>query len=279
MRAVVVVMVLLTAAPSVAFLCTRTDQGASLAWHERTVELRAHDSDTQDVIYADVLDAVTYGGEQWSAEGCSDFAFEPGPATREKRVGFDWRAGSESPENQNIIIFREGGEREPLDQWLHASTALAITTVTFLRSTGRIVDADVEVNDVGFTFTNCEAPDCEAVHDLKNTLTHELGHVLGLDHPPPFDPDAESATMFASAPAGDMQKRTLADDDVEGLCTLYPAGGPAGDCGDTTLPEPPRVRVREVGCAAAEGAAGPVALLLLGLVAGRRGRRADLSGR
>jgi hypothetical protein len=252
MRLVVIALALLVASPAAAFWCTRTDQGASLGWGGRQVPLRVHSGSGVDLGATDLADAVAFAAEQWSQEACSDFTFLLGPATSERRVGFDWREGSESPTNQNLVVFRRG-EGEPLDEWLHARTALAITTVTFLRSTARIVDADVEVNDGGFTFTNCEPPACQPIHDLKNTLTHELGHVLGLDHPPSFQPGAEEATMFASSSVGDLQKRELADDDIEGLCTLYPAGEPLGDCGDVTQPAPPRVLVRAVGCAATEG--------------------------
>ena len=36
--------------------------------------------------------------------------------------------------------------------------------------------------------------------------------------------------MFASAPLGESLKRTLADDDVAGLCTVYPLKTPLPEC-------------------------------------------------
>ena len=51
---------------------------------------------------------------------------------------------------------------------------------------GRILDADVEMNNFNFAFTvDGTAPATAAgrpVADVQNTLTHELGHLLGLDH-------------------------------------------------------------------------------------------------
>ncbi|BDG07001.1 matrixin family metalloprotease [Anaeromyxobacter paludicola] len=54
--------------------------------------------------------------------------------------------------------------------------------------------------------------------DVQNTVTHELGHVLGLDHPP-----LAGATMSATATPGETSKRVLAASDVAGICTAYPA--------------------------------------------------------
>lgn len=56
--------------------------------------------------------------------------------------------------------------------------------------------------------------------DVQNTVTHELGHVLGLAHPNPYT----GATMSATAPPGETSKRVLTPSDVNGICTIYPVG-------------------------------------------------------
>ncbi len=56
--------------------------------------------------------------------------------------------------------------------------------------------------------------------DVRNTVTHELGHVLGLAHPNPYT----GATMSATAPPGETSKRVLTPSDVNGICTVYPVG-------------------------------------------------------
>ncbi len=263
------VAVSLCAAPASAYLCTQTDQGASLFWQQRDIVIHASEFPPAEVSLEDVSEAAAFGCAQWSDVECSDLTLSVGSSTSDRRVGFDWRAGSDSPENVNLLVFRRGADGDPQDDWLHAGSALAITTVTFLRSTGRIVDADIEVNDAGFDFTACDPPACTPQQDLRNTLTHELGHVLGLDHPPSFQPGAESATMYASAPSGDLQKRDLSDDDVDGLCTLYPSDGPVGFCGTVEVSPPPSIRVRQAGCAQAPPGAPlglGLGLLLLALV-------------
>jgi MYXO-CTERM domain-containing protein len=121
-------------------------------------------------------------------------------------------------------------------------------------------------------------------------VTHETGHVLGLDHtcvpagtvPRPTDnlgnpvpdcstasPDVVATTMFPSAQPGDTQKRDLAPDDQQAVCEIYPA---ASD---------PKVCMPDVAggctCVAAghPGAPGPgaIALGLAGLTLLRARRR------
>jgi hypothetical protein len=146
-----------------------------------------------------------------------------------------------------VVLRLDEADATGVDAWLHPAGALALTTVTFVRSDGRILDADIEINDGGFEFTTCDPNDCVVVHDVANMLTHELGHVVGLDHPPSNQMGAREATMFASAPAGEIQKRDLAEDDINGLCTLYPAGADTVECAGGQRRDPPDLTLEEVG--------------------------------
>jgi hypothetical protein len=222
--------------------------------------------------------AVDWAATQWSDEGaqCSDFSIQRGSITDNPWIGFDWREGAA---NENLIIFRTGQGDPTYDDWIHPVSAIAITTVTFVRSDGTILDADIELNDRDYVFSDCDPtdPNCELNHDLRNTLTHEFGHVLGLDHPPTSQPGARDATMHAAAPAGDVGKRDLSSDDVDGLCYLYPAGDDPGECFDVVRKTPPDVRITQEGCA--QGPRAPMAAFWLALVLLRYGRRkAPISG-
>src|SRR5262249_48130098 len=90
----------------------------------------------------------------------------------------------------------------------------------------------------------CQAS-AHPVFDLQSALTHEMGHFIGFDH----SPDPES-TMYFKAPSCEIKKRDLTDDDVLGLCTVYPASmahvacyrfpttcKASGSCGCTSAPE------------------------------------------
>lgn len=268
---------LVASVPTRAFVCTRSfADGPSLSWQGRDVTLRPSDRVGRDVSTGALAEAVAFASAQWSAEACSDLQLNVGAVTGERRVGFDWRAGSDGEENQNIIVFRGGREVSEADAWFHPLGAIAITTVTYVRSTGRILDADIELNDSNFSFSSCEPDEsgCVVTHDLKNTLTHELGHVLGLDHPPASQVGAEEATMFASARAGDLGKRTLAPDDVAGLCTLYPAEQENGECYGVERPTPTNLRVVEAGCHAVPRSVFPV-VAVLGVAFRARRRRSS----
>jgi hypothetical protein len=89
--------------------------------------------------------------------------------------------------------------------------------------------------------------------------------VIGLDHPPSDEPGAFEATMFASASAGDTGKRTLADDDIEGTCTIYPSDDDvAGECYGVGRPAPLTLRFEQTACGASgQGAMGVLALVLI----------------
>jgi MYXO-CTERM domain-containing protein len=85
-------------------------------------------------------------------------------------------------------------------------------------------------------------------YDLRNTVTHEAGHFVGLAHPcgDPSGPSCQQSppagevpysdrTMYPTTSAGQISKRTLSVDDVAGVCAIYP---PASGCGCGTSGAP-----------------------------------------
>jgi hypothetical protein len=113
--------------------------------------------------------------------------------------------------NQNAIIFRD-------DVWPYndASNTLGLTTVTFEPDTGELYDADTEIN--GTVPLSTGDPVMDGSYDLDSIITHEMGHFLGLAH----SADA-TATMYAQYSRGSTAMRTLKQDDIDGLCSIYPA--------------------------------------------------------
>jgi hypothetical protein len=92
--------------------------------------------------------------------------------------------------------------------------------------------------------------------DLLSTLTHELGHAIGLSHSTVAD-----AVMLDDARRGQLTARTLSEDDRAAICTLYapvdaepsasrPEPGDAWDAGCVSAAETPE----GAGCAVASRA-------------------------
>jgi MYXO-CTERM domain-containing protein len=159
----------------------------------------------------DVDAAIMASVSSWetAGNGCTDLRLElggrpSGTGTNLMNIGRD---------GENRIIWRE-------DEWLGDPDALAITTIVYRTSTGQILDADIDVNGVDFTWT-VTSDEVEALNDVQNTLTHELGHLIGFAHSP--DP---STTMFGLSGPGELSKRMLSADDIDAVCTVYPFGAP-----------------------------------------------------
>jgi hypothetical protein len=179
--------------------------------------------------------------------------------------------------NANVWMFRD-------KDWPYKNQldTLALTTVLFEKSTGAILDADVEINSFSPLQTlSTSDPPADVGQDLQAIATHEAGHFLGLSHS-----TVPTATMNASYKSGDLDFRSLHKDDVDGICAIYPPDRDAPNC---TGPHPPHGFSRvcgggasadPTGCSCRVGArtafaSDAVALLMAGIaaLALRRGRR------
>jgi hypothetical protein len=212
---------------------------------------------------------------------CSDFTFVRGEDVSRPKVGYVLGG-----DNLNILTFRETACQDvvPFDDpcieaetcandyscWEHGDLTIGLTTTTFSNKNGIILDADIEMNasqpggTLGFLFTVVSSPICEGLPnpdcvatDLQNTLTHEIGHAMGLDHV--FEP---LSTMEASAPPGETQKRVIDAGTAAGFCDTYPRALPPTQCTEHGLSSKKLSALSAgTGCAAAPGALLPGVLL------------------
>ncbi|HEY3593083.1 MAG TPA: matrixin family metalloprotease, partial [Polyangiaceae bacterium] len=131
--------------------------------------------------------------------------------------------------NANIIMFHDDGWDDA------ANGVIALTTVSFGKTSGRIYDADIEINGLN-TITTDATRDTVTGYDLQSILTHESGHFMGLAHAIlSCSPAAgDCPTMSPNYPPNSIDFRTLEMDDINGICAIYPTGRLAND--DTCEP-------------------------------------------
>jgi hypothetical protein len=105
-----------------------------------------------------------------------------------------------------------------MSPWPFAREQLAVTVSTYDLD-GHMIGADVLVNgesDYALLSDGNDTPGL-AHHDLAAVLTHEVGHVLGLDE----SSDDQTATMWPYIRGGDVHQRTLSEDDERGIVAAY----------------------------------------------------------
>lgn len=185
------------------------DCGVELFWPTSCVgyTLQKDASGEVDLATARALAAQAFAA--WSQASCEQGGSPSVSAIELGDVGCDRVEYNQDGENANIIMFRDV-------VWPHDSRALALTTVTYALDTGKIRDADMELNTATATFTT---GDEGVVVDTLSILTHEAGHFLGLSHAP-----TPEATMFRDYPPTSTGIRTLEPDDAAGICAVYPPG-------------------------------------------------------
>lgn len=259
-------------APSVTEPCILPDPAADppelfLAWERPCTTIALSTAASNDLSSEQLLGVLQRSLGAWEAVSCDG-----------SPLGIDIQIRSDTSTCQAPLYRDGGGNANTLifqDAWppMNDSAAFALTTVWHRRSTGEILDVDIEVNEERGPFGVCPAAGCtdSRTVDLENVLTHELGHYLGLAHSTETE-----ATMFVSAVAGEVLKRDLHPDDIDGICTVYPPGRPSAECnyeprGGLDLDcEEDGCSVTRVGASRDRGA--PLALLVLAWI-GLRARR------
>jgi hypothetical protein len=217
------VLAALSPAEALAYQCSRTgmNYGPSLIWMSRTIPYWVSGPlAVKNVPHDQALAEVQGAFHTWESVSCTDLMLPFEGEQPGLKAGYDPSAS----DNKNVVVFIGSG-------WAYDQGIVAVTTNSYSTQSGIVFDSDIEVNNTAFTFVIVDAT-CQkssGYMDLRNAVTHEVGHLLGLDHPPNL-PQYKCDAMFASAPPCEIKKRTLAQDDIDGICSIYPKGQPNHQC-------------------------------------------------
>ena len=237
--------------------------GAPVHWTTRCLHIYLHESGSDDMPIADVESALIAAIETWNSVDCSSLTLRYAGRTNQEVLG----PKVEDPVIVKVV-FRE-------KYWPYTDFEVAYTKPHWYSDSGELYDADIELDGEGVSFTL--DPEAEPYKmDLQSTITHELGHVLGFLE----NWEDPEATMYGALVPGEFKKRSLNEDDKEGLCTVYPMDA-AAYCDPLEpgfLDVLPPEDEGDGGCAAAARRAPSAAisaLLLLLLCLGFRSMRQD----
>ena len=190
-------MFLLLSSLCFGFSVKTNEMGEELKWKQNPIEYKINLSNQRNLSEEEVEDSIAQSFMEW--EGIR------GAPLRFYYEGETTNNSSSYQDGVNIVVFREDWPDE-LDDDL-----LAIT-YTWSIEGGEIIAFDILINENYEWSLTGEA----GKHDLKNAITHEIGHATGMNHSEMVD-----STMYISSTEGEIIKRTLADDDIRGLQYLY----------------------------------------------------------
>ncbi|QQR90682.1 MAG: matrixin family metalloprotease [Myxococcales bacterium] len=214
--------------------------------------------------------AITTSQQKWEAPGCTNFEFQrPVPKVSDiatnlsddffpdSRCGDRFGIPTNAADCINRMVFRTTTDEQDVMSWPQSSTderwasnsgngangenpnpqqVLALTTTIFNATTGRIIDADMDINAANFSWTleDIDFPEYDTennrtVAELQGVMTHELGHVLGFGHM-----DTETSSIMYPSRFEEIDELNEKND-VNAVCTTYPIDSITPGSGDLIL--------------------------------------------
>jgi hypothetical protein len=182
-------------------------------------------------------DVTTYGLTPWKQSGTVTYHVNvgsiPGSVQNAQTAITNSYAVWESKAN-NKVHFVQGAPTSIktykydgvyLLAWGRApSGAIAVTYTWYNSATNQVLEQDIIMSaSLPWSYTQASNPDAVCgdlySYDVQNILTHEVGHIFGLDDL--YDPVDQDLTMYGYGAKGELKKDTLGKGDIAGMAYLY----------------------------------------------------------
>jgi hypothetical protein len=190
-----------------------------LYWPNRTISFAINNRGCPHVPLAEASGAIRRSFYTWSSPSCTDVSFHFNGFIEDNKTNLALSEG-EKPDEKNLIVWHETWPPPGVSEEAVSKKISAITTIIYKTENGIIIDADIDLNGKDYYWTTSDDT-TQVVTDIQNIITHEVGHLLGFDHA-----TIKEATMHDTSSQGEIEKRTLHEDDQLAVCTVYPFNKP-----------------------------------------------------
>ncbi|MGM0574773.1 MAG: matrixin family metalloprotease [Myxococcota bacterium] len=195
--AIALLALLFLAGEAHAYVVLKDYDGSTRRWQETTVPWTMGSGSIPGVGDSSFQSALQAAFDAWEGVGCSWLGFQ-----------FDGVKTFDPGGGIHVIV-----QSNSWDPTVGDALAYAQSQTT---SDGSITSTDIVFNAATAQWSASGSPPV-GVSDVQGVATHEIGHAIGLDHSRHFE-----STMFFSGGSTDL--RSLAGDDEQGACYLYPDG-------------------------------------------------------
>lgn len=208
--------------------CECVTAGEPLAWSERCTTYAITQS-TADAIPSgqfnitidELRQVLNQAHDEWETVECDGTSVDVHATQLEELAINDALIAPKNAKSVSIFAVRSNWSELQYDP-----SAYAYTTVWHNTRTGEIYESDMEINLGRGPYALCDSTGCtDGKVDLRNVVTHEMGHYYGMAHS-----CVPTATMYPVSPAGEITKRSLASDDTTGFCSVYPPNSLPDEC-------------------------------------------------
>ncbi|MBC77397.1 MAG: hypothetical protein CME64_15440 [Halobacteriovoraceae bacterium] len=200
-------LVLLLSHHAMAYLYSTGVDGKKLRWNGSRTNINLYanpvDQNSLNINSDDVQAAINEGVDEWNK--VSPLKVNPVFTSYPPELG----AGASFRFSNNPAFFGKG--------------VLAITSINYDSSNGSIMSADILMNESfysGASFTSDKSSSSGPVAYVGDVITHELGHLLGLNHS-----EVHDSSMIYSIFKG---QHSIHSDDKSGIKSLYDLSSETG---------------------------------------------------